>query len=74
MSSQLILLVRFDSRNASVATLVTVWGHVQTLMIIGSMKLGWPLIIEQFIKNINMPIMGYPWSERAWHRSAARYP
>ena len=35
------------------------FSHVQTLTIIGSMQLGWPLVIKEILAGINLPIMGY---------------
>jgi hypothetical protein len=42
-----------------VATIMILVGHLQTLTIIGSLQLGWPLIIEQILASINLPLMGY---------------
>lgn len=43
----------------AVATAMILVSHIQTLTIIGSMQLGWPLVIKQILASINMPIMGY---------------
>ena len=42
-----------------VATIMILVGHLQTLTIIGSLQLGWPLIIQQILASINLPLMGY---------------
>ena len=42
-----------------VATIMILWGHLQTLAIIGSMQLGWPLVIQKILASINLPLMGY---------------
>jgi hypothetical protein len=42
-----------------VATFMILWGHLQTLTIIGSLQLGWPLIIQEILKKINLPFMSY---------------
>jgi hypothetical protein len=41
------------------ATIMILVGHLQTLTIIGSMQLGWPLIIQQILALINLPFMSY---------------
>ena len=41
-----------------VATIVILFSHFQTLTIIGSMQLGWPLFIKKILSNINLPLMG----------------
>jgi len=42
-----------------VATIMIFVGHLQTLTIIGSLQLGWPLIIQEILASINLPLMGY---------------
>ena len=42
-----------------VATIMILVGHLQTLTIIGSLQLGWPLIIQQILASINLPFMSY---------------
>ena len=42
-----------------VASIIVLMSHVQTITIIGSMQLGWPLVIEKLLSNINLPLMGY---------------
>ena len=42
-----------------VATIMILVGHLQTLTIIGSLQLGWPLIIQEILASINLPLMGY---------------
>ena len=42
-----------------VATFMILWGHLQTLTIIGSLQLGWPLIIQEILASINLPFMSY---------------
>ena len=41
-----------------VASFMILLSHFQTLTIIGSMQLGWPLVIKQILATINLPIMG----------------
>ncbi|KOO24704.1 leucine-rich repeat:na-ca exchanger integrin-beta4: ig [Chrysochromulina tobinii] len=41
------------------ATFMILVGHLQTLTIIGSMQLGWPLIIQEILASINLPFMSY---------------
>ena len=41
------------------ATALILISHVQTLTIIGSMQIGWPLVIKEILAGINLPIMGY---------------
>jgi len=42
-----------------VATIMILVGHLQTLTIIGSLQLGWPLIIQEILASINLPFMSY---------------
>jgi hypothetical protein len=42
-----------------VASFMIIVGHLQMLTIIGSMQLGWPLVIQQILASINLPLMGY---------------
>jgi hypothetical protein len=41
------------------ATIMILVGHLQTLAIIGSLQLGWPLIIQEILASINLPLLGY---------------
>jgi serine/threonine protein kinase len=41
------------------ATFMILVGHLQTLTIIGSMQLGWPLIIQEILASINLPFLSY---------------
>jgi hypothetical protein len=34
-------------------------GHLQTLSIIGSLQLGWPLVIQEILASISLQLMGY---------------
>jgi hypothetical protein len=42
-----------------VATCIILVGHLQTLTIIGRLQLGWPLIIQEILASINLPLMSY---------------
>ena len=42
-----------------VASIMILWGHLQTLTIIGSLQLGWPLIIQEILASINLPLISY---------------
>ncbi|KOO30598.1 hypothetical protein Ctob_007908, partial [Chrysochromulina tobinii] len=41
------------------ASIMILVGHLQTLTIIGSLQLGWPLIIQEILASINLPFMSY---------------
>jgi hypothetical protein len=41
------------------ASIMILMGHLQTLTIIGSLQLGWPLIIQEILASINLPLMDY---------------
>ena len=43
-----------------VASVMILISHFQTLTIIGSMELGWPMIIKKILANINLPIAQIP--------------
>ena len=42
-----------------IASFMILVSHLQTLGIIGSMQLGWPLVIQEILASINLPLMGY---------------
>jgi hypothetical protein len=42
-----------------VASIMILVGHLQMLSIIGSLQLGWPLIIQKILASINLPLMSY---------------
>jgi hypothetical protein len=48
-----------DHAKTHVATFMILVGHLQTLTIIGRLQLGWPLIIQEILASINLPLMSY---------------
>ena len=42
-----------------VASIMILVGHLQTLTIIGRLQLGWPLVIQEILASINLPLISY---------------
>jgi hypothetical protein len=63
-----VLFVRYYTRfmrkypeyaKTHIASFMILVGHLQTLTIIGSLQLGWPLIIQEILASINLPLISY---------------
>jgi hypothetical protein len=63
-----VLFVRYFTRymrkypehaKTHVASFLILVGHLQTLTIIGRLQLGWPLIIQEILASINLPLISY---------------